>query len=68
MDYRFPVFEADVTLLNGEVTGVRFEPLLGVQLASIHITMSNQSGTVIARGDADVELCRILKASPVKTW
>jgi acyl dehydratase len=56
IDYRFPVFEGDVSLLNGEVTDVRFDSLLGVPLASLQIRMTNQDGAVIASGPVDVEL------------
>lgn len=57
IDYRMPVFEGDVTFLDAEVTDVRFEPLLGVKLASLMVTMTNQDGAVIAKGPAEVELC-----------
>jgi hypothetical protein len=59
VDYRFPVFEGDVCLLNGEVTDVRFDPIIGVRVASVRIEMTNQDGTVLARGDLDVELAAI---------
>jgi acyl dehydratase len=59
IDYRFPVFEGDVSYLNAEVDDVRFDPLLGVQLASLRVRMTNQDETVIARGHVEVELARI---------
>jgi hypothetical protein len=59
IDYRFPVFEGDITFLDGEVTGVRFEPLLGVQMASLQISMTNQDGVIVAQGPVDVELRRL---------
>jgi hypothetical protein len=54
--YRFPVFEGDVSFVNGEVTGQRWEPLLGVHLATVEVTMTNQDGTVAAKGPVEVEL------------
>jgi hypothetical protein len=54
--YRSPVFEGDLTLLNGEVTAERFEPLLGAHLVTVHVTMSNQDGLALAHGDADLQL------------
>ena len=56
VDYRSPVFEGDISLLNGEVTDVRFDPLLGVQMASVKVRMTNQDGTTVASAVADVEL------------
>jgi acyl dehydratase len=59
IDYRFPVFEGDVTFIDGEVTDARFDPLLGVQVASLRIKMTNQDGTVMSTGGAVVELSRL---------
>ena len=59
IDYRSPVFEGDVTFADGEVTGVGFDPLLGVQLAVVNISLTNQDGVVIAKGRADIELRRL---------
>jgi hypothetical protein len=56
VDYRAPIFEGDVAFLDGEVTAVGFEPLLGVQTAAVKVSMTNQDQTVIARGDVQVEL------------
>jgi hypothetical protein len=54
--YRFPVFEGDVSYLNGEVTEQRWEPLLGVHLTTVQVVMANQDGLVVAKGPVDVEL------------
>jgi acyl dehydratase len=56
--YRYPVFEGDLSLVDGVVTDQRFEPLLGVPLTTVHLTMTNQDGMVVAEGDAEVELPR----------
>lgn len=56
MDYRYPVFEGDIGLLNGEVTDVRFEPLLGIQIVTVRVRMTTQDDIVVAQGEAEVEL------------
>jgi len=58
IQYRFPPFEGDVTFLDGEVVGTRVEPLLGVPLASVKVTFTNQDGNVLASGTVEVELPR----------
>ena len=59
IDYRFPVFEGNVTFVDGEVTSAGFDPLLGVQMASVDVSLTNQDGVVVAKGRADVELRRL---------
>jgi hypothetical protein len=54
--YRFPVFEGDVSILNGEVTDHRWEPVLGVHLTTVSVSMTNQDGVVAANGMVEVEL------------
>lgn len=57
--YRFPPFEGDVTYLDGEVLEVRpEEPILGVPLVVLKVTLSNQDGSVLASGNVEVELLR----------
>jgi hypothetical protein len=56
LDYRFPTFEGDVSFLDAEVTATRFEPVLGISLTSLHLTMTNQDRVIVAEGDVDVEL------------
>ena len=56
IDYRSPVFEGDVSYFNAEVTDVRFDPLLGVQLATVKVKMTSQDGATQAAAVADVEL------------
>ncbi len=58
VQYRFPPFEGDVSYLDGEVTDVREEPLIGVPLATVTVTMTTQDGAVMASGTVDVELLR----------
>lgn len=56
INYRYPTFEGDVALLNGVVEDIRWEPLLGVNLAKIGISMVNQDDVVLASGHVEVEL------------
>ena len=56
VQYRFPPFEDDVTFIDGEVLEVRAEPLLGVPLATVKVTLTNQDGSVLASGHVEVEL------------
>lgn len=59
IDYRNPVFEDDITLINGTVADVRFDPMLGVRVALVSVVMANQDGTIIAKGPVTVELARL---------
>jgi acyl dehydratase len=59
IDYRYPIFEDDITLVNGVVSDVRFDPLLGVKLATVDVVMTNQDGTIVAKGPVTVELARL---------
>lgn len=56
VQYRFPAFEGDVTLLDAVVVGKREEPLLGANLVTLEVTMTNQDGSVMAKGPVEVEL------------
>jgi acyl dehydratase len=56
VQYRFPPFEDDVSLLDGEVVAKRHDESLGVPLVTIALTMTNQNGSVLAQGPIDVEL------------
>ena len=58
IQYRFPPFEGDATLIDGEVTDIRDDKLLAVPVATIKVTMTNQDGQVLAAGDAEIELLR----------
>jgi hypothetical protein len=56
VQYRFPAFDGDLTLLDAEVTAARYEPMLGSGLVTLEVTMSNQDGSVMAKGPVEVEL------------
>jgi acyl dehydratase len=56
VQYRFPAFEGDLTLLNAQVTATRGEPLLGTGVVTLEVIMTNQDGTVMAKGPVEVEL------------
>lgn len=52
-----PAFEGDVTLLDGEISGV--EPLsqaLGVPLVTINVRITNQEDVILVNGVAQVEV------------
>jgi acyl dehydratase len=55
-DYRSPAFEGDVSLLNGEVQQVRYDPTIGADLAVVRLAMTNQDDVVQAAGYAEVQL------------
>jgi len=56
LQYRFPPFEGDISLLDAEVVDKRHDDELGVALATLELTMTNQDGAVLAKGTVDVEL------------
>ena len=56
--YRFPPFEGDVTLIDGEVVDKRHDSDLGVPIIVVDMTMTNQDGSVLAKGPLEVELPR----------
>jgi acyl dehydratase len=56
IQYRFPAFEGDLTLLDGEVTAKRVDDLLGVPIVTVELTMTTQAGTLMAKGPVEVEL------------
>ncbi|HXW35897.1 MAG TPA: MaoC family dehydratase N-terminal domain-containing protein [Acidimicrobiales bacterium] len=56
VQYRFPAFEGDLTLLDGEVIDLRNDPTLGTALVTVDVKMTNQSGVLMARGPVEVEL------------
>jgi acyl dehydratase len=56
VQYRFPAFDGDLTLLDGEVTATCYDPMLGAPLVTVEVTMSNQDGTVMAKGPVEVQL------------
>ncbi len=56
VQYRFPAFDGDLTLLDAEVTAARHDTTLGTGVATLEVTMTNQDGTVMAKGPVEVEL------------
>ena len=56
VQYRFPAFEGDVTYLDAEVTGKRYDPTLGAKLVVLEVVMTTQDGAVMAKGPVEVEL------------
>ena len=46
----------DLTVLNGEVSNVKEDPMTGQPLAVVQVTMTNQDDSVMASGGAEVRL------------
>jgi acyl dehydratase len=58
IQYRFPPFEGDLSVLDGTVTAKREDPTFDASLVSLEVVMSNQDGTVMAKGPVEVQLPR----------
>jgi len=56
VQYRFPAFDGDLTLIDAEVSATRRDPTLGTAVATLEVTMTNQDGSVMAKGPVEVEL------------
>ena len=56
VQYRFPPFEGDVSVLDATVTDVRDDPMLGAPVVTIDLVMTNQDGAVMAKGPVEVQL------------
>jgi acyl dehydratase len=56
MQFRAPAFEDDVTYLDAEVMETERDPDLGAWLVKLSVNMTNQDGSTLARGEAEVEL------------
>ena len=56
IQYRFPPFTDDASLLDAEVIDKREEATLGAHLVTLEVVMSNQDGAVLAKGPVEVEL------------
>jgi acyl dehydratase len=56
VQYRFPAFEGDVTFLDGTVIAKRADATLGANVVTIDVVMTNQDGSVMAKGPVEVEL------------
>ena len=56
MQYRFPAFTGDVSYLDGEVARMVWDDPSGRPVAVVTVTMTNQKGDVMAKGQAEVRL------------
>ncbi len=56
MSFRSPSFEGDVTYVDGEITSKLADSPWGVPLVTIKVQMTNQLGTVLVDGLAEVEV------------
>jgi acyl dehydratase len=54
--FRAPAFEHDVTYLDAEVIGKQAESEFGVPVVEVRLAMTNQDGTELVRGIAQIEL------------
>jgi hypothetical protein len=58
IQYRFPPFEGDLSVLEGTVTDKREDQTFDAGVVSVEVVMSNQDGTVMAKGPVEVQLRR----------
>ncbi len=56
VQYRFPAFDGDLTLIDAEVTAAGHDAMLGAPLVTLEVTMTNQDGSLMAKGPVEVEL------------
>ena len=56
VSFRAPYFEGDVTFVDGHVTGKEADSSWGTPLVSIALEMTNQDGTVLVEGSAEIEV------------
>ena len=56
MSYRAPAFTGDVSFLDAEVSSVTYDHPSGQPVATVAVTMVNQSDAVMAKGDAELLL------------
>jgi len=56
MSYRAPAFTGDVSFLDAEVSSVTYDHPSGQPVATVAVTMVNQSDAVMATGDAELLL------------
>lgn len=56
VQYRFPPFVDDATLVDAEVVDKRHDTELDVPIATLELSMTNQDGAVLAKGTVEVEL------------
>jgi acyl dehydratase len=58
IQYRFPPFEGDLSVLDGIVTAKREDPVFDAAIVTVLVTMTNQDDTVMAKGPVEIELPR----------
>jgi acyl dehydratase len=56
IQYRFPPFEGDLTLIEGTVLDIRHDDTLGTDVVTVEVVMTNQDATVLAMGPVEVQL------------
>jgi hypothetical protein len=56
IQYRFPPFTDDASLLDAEVIDKREDLTSGAHLVTLEVVMSNQDGAVLAKGPVEVQL------------
>ena len=56
IQFRFPPFEGDLTLVDGTVTDKREDDTLGASIVTVEVVMTTQDGAVMAKGPVEVEL------------
>lgn len=56
IQYRFPPFEGDLSVLDAEVTDKRYDETLGAGLVALGLEMKTQDGAVMAKGTLEVAL------------
>jgi acyl dehydratase len=56
IQYRFPPFEGDLALLDGTVTDQRRDEAYDAAIVTLEVVMTNQDGTVMAKGPVEVQL------------
>ena len=56
IQYRFPPFTDDASILDAEVVDKREDKTLGAHLVTLDVVMSNQDGAVLAKGPVEVQL------------
>jgi len=56
IQYRFPAFDGDLTLLDAEVTDARHDPMLGAALVTLEVTMTKPGRLHHGQGPVTVEL------------
>jgi hypothetical protein len=54
--YRSPAMTGDLTLLDGQVTGLNHDDPSGQPIASVHVVMTNQRQEILAEADAEIRL------------